>query len=68
VAFGDGVAALEAVFAATHTGDFASIPATGASVRVPYCVVYELVDEKITALHAYFPIMALAQQLRPGSP
>jgi steroid delta-isomerase-like uncharacterized protein len=67
VAFADGVAALEAVFAATHIGEFAGIPATGTAVRLPYTVFYELVDEKITALRAYFPVLALVQQLQTAN-
>jgi steroid delta-isomerase-like uncharacterized protein len=65
---GDGVAALEAVFVGTHAGDFAGIPATGRQVRLPYAVVYDLADGTITALHAYFPIQALVNQLRTAAP
>ena len=43
---GDGQAALEADFVATHTGEFLGIPATGKSVQVPYCVVYDLQQER----------------------
>ncbi len=60
---GDGVALLEAVFVATHSGDFAGIPATNADVRLPYCVGYDIVGDKITALRAYFPITSLHSQL-----
>jgi|BarGraNGADG00312_2_1021985.scaffolds.fasta_scaffold20637_3 steroid delta-isomerase-like uncharacterized protein len=67
VTFADGLAGLEAVFAATHTGDFAGIPPTGRQVRLPYAVVYDVANEKITALRAYFPILALVQQLRSGT-
>src|SRR4051794_32021467 len=63
VAYADGSAGLEAVFAATHSDEFAGIPATGKQVRLPYSVFYEVADERITALHAYFPITALLQQL-----
>jgi len=42
VTFADGLAGLEAVFAATHTGDFAGIPPTGRQVRLPYAVVYDV--------------------------
>jgi hypothetical protein len=37
----DGQAALEADFVGTHTGEFLGMPATGKSVQVPYCVVYD---------------------------
>ena len=47
---GEGKAAGEFVFVGTHTGEFAGIPATGRSVRVPYTVFYDLADGKITAL------------------
>lgn len=67
VTFADGLAGLEAVFAATHTGDFAGIPPTGRQVRLPYAVVYDVANEKITALRAYFPILALVQQLRSAT-
>ncbi len=69
VTFTNGVAGLEAVFAATHTGEFAGIPPTGMQVRLPYACVYDVVNEKITALRAYFPILALIQQLQsaPGA-
>jgi steroid delta-isomerase-like uncharacterized protein len=61
---GDGQAALEADFVGTHTGEFLGIPATGKSVQVPYCVVYDLEDERITALRAYIPLDLFTQQLK----
>jgi steroid delta-isomerase-like uncharacterized protein len=60
---GDGQTALEADFVGTHTGEFLGIPATGKSVQVPYCVVYDLRDDKITALRAYIPMDLFTQQL-----
>jgi steroid delta-isomerase-like uncharacterized protein len=60
---GDGQAALEADLVGTHTGEFLGIPATGKSVQVPYCVVYDLRDDKIAALRAYIPMDLFAQQL-----
>jgi steroid delta-isomerase-like uncharacterized protein len=65
--FNDGSAALEAVFIGTHTAEFAGVPATGAEVRLPYAVCYDLSDGKIEALRAYFPIGALVQQLRAAA-
>jgi steroid delta-isomerase-like uncharacterized protein len=59
----DGVAGLEAVFVATHTAEFAGVPATGAAVRLPYSMFYDVSGGKIVALRAYFPITALLQQL-----
>jgi len=59
----DGKAAIEADFAGTHTGAFASIPATGRDVRVPYSVLYNLRGDQISALRIYFPMSLLIQQL-----
>jgi steroid delta-isomerase-like uncharacterized protein len=63
----DGVAAIEAVFAGTHTAEFAGIPATGATVRLPYAVSYDITAGKIQALRAYFPVLALIQQLKDAA-
>ena len=63
----DGVAAIEAVFAGTHTAEFAGIPATGATVRLPYAVSYDVTAGKIQALRAYFPVLALIQQLKDAA-
>jgi predicted ester cyclase len=60
---GEGQAALEAVFVATHTGEFAGIAPTGKEVRLPYSVFYELENGKITALRLYFPIDLIVKQL-----
>jgi steroid delta-isomerase-like uncharacterized protein len=60
---GDGQAALEADFVGTHTGEFLGIPPTGKSVQVPYCVIYDLRDDKLAALRAYIPMDMFAQQL-----
>ncbi len=59
----DGKAAIEADFAGTHTGEFAGIPATGRTVRVPYSVVYDLSGDQISALRIYFPMSLLMDQL-----
>lgn len=61
--FSDGVAGLEAVFVGTHTAEFAGVAATGAAVRLPYSVFYDVDGGAIIALRAYFPITALVQQL-----
>jgi steroid delta-isomerase-like uncharacterized protein len=61
---GDGHAALEADFVGIHSGEFLGMPATGRSVQVPYCVVYDLREDKIAALRAYIPMELFAQQLR----
>ena len=59
----DRKAAIEADFAGTHTGEFAGVRATGRTVRVPYSVVYDLRDDKITRLRMYFPVSLLVEQL-----
>jgi predicted ester cyclase len=63
VAYGDGIAILEAVFVGTHVGEFGDLPATGVEVRLPYCVGYTVADRKITELRAYLSLAALRQQL-----
>ena len=68
VTVADGVAALEAVFVGKHIAEFAGVPATGAEVRLPYSVSYDISGGKIDALRAYFPITALIQQLRDAAP
>ena len=65
---GDGTAAIEAVFVGTHVADFAGLPASGAEVRVPYAVVYEVEGDRITALRAYIPIAAMVAQIRSAAP
>ncbi len=63
----DGSAVLEAVFVGKQIAEFAGIPATGAEVRLPYTVVYDVTGEQITALRAYLSIAALIQQLRQSA-
>jgi predicted ester cyclase len=58
-----GKAAIEADFAGTHIAEFAGLQATGREVRVPYSVVYDLRDDKISALRIYFPMGLLMEQL-----
>ena len=65
--FADGVAGLEAVFIGTHTAEFAGVPATGAAVRLPYSMFYDISGGKIVALRSYFPITALLNQLREAA-
>ena len=62
----DDVAAVEAVFLGTHTGDFAGVSATGTKVRVPYTVFYYLADEGITELRVYWLMGGLIQQVEAG--
>jgi predicted ester cyclase len=44
---GDGVASLEGDFVGTHTGDFAGIAPTGASLQVPYAVFSAAATSKL---------------------
>jgi steroid delta-isomerase-like uncharacterized protein len=60
----EDAALLEADFVGTHTGEFAGIPATGAMVRIPYCVAYDLSGGKVVALRGYLPVAAMINQLR----
>jgi steroid delta-isomerase-like uncharacterized protein len=59
----EGQAALELEFIGTHTGDFLGLAATGRPVSVPYCVVYDVPGERITALRVYMPMEMFSQQL-----
>ena len=61
---GDGLVGLEAVFIATHTAEFAGVPATGREVRLPYAIFYDVADGAITALRSHFPVGELVRQLR----
>lgn len=67
VAITDGLAALEADFVGVHTGEFAGIAATGAAVRVPYCVFYDIGEDGITALRAYMPVRQLIAELEAAA-
>jgi predicted ester cyclase len=60
---GDGITLLEADFVGRHIGEIGGIAPTGRDVKVPYCVVYDIQGERISALRAYFPIASLLQQL-----
>lgn len=60
----DGYAFVEADFVGTHIGDFAGIAPTGAAVRVPYSVAYDVVDAGISALRAYMPVGVLIAQVQ----
>jgi predicted ester cyclase len=67
VAITDGLAALEADFVGVHTGEFAGIAPTGAAVRVPYCVFYDMDEDGITALRAYMPVRQLIAELEAAA-
>jgi len=60
---GDAGAILEADFVGTHTGEFGGVAPTGATLRVPYCVAYDVAADRITALRGYLPIRAMVAAL-----
>ena len=59
----DGKAVLEADFVGKHIAEFAGVPATGKTVRVPLCVSYDVVDGKITRGRVYFEVPAFLKQV-----
>ena len=60
---GEQQAVLEAHFVGKHIGEFAGIAATGRSVRVPLCVVYDLEGDRITRGRVYMEMPVLMRQL-----
>lgn len=60
-------AVIEGEFVGTHIGEFAGIAATGRSVRVPLCVIYDLSGGKITQGRVYLDPGMLARQLGAGT-
>ena len=67
MAVADGIACLEADFVGKHVAEFAGVPATGADVRMPYAVFYDVEGGSITALRAYFPVTALVKTLQEAA-
>lgn len=61
--FGDANAMIEGVFVGKHVGEFAGVPATGKQVRVPMCVVYDLMSDRIKRGRVYFEMPVLMAQL-----
>jgi len=59
----DEIAVFEGDFVGEHIGEFAGIPATNKSVRVPLCVVYNLGNDEIKRGRIYFEMPVLVQQL-----
>jgi steroid delta-isomerase-like uncharacterized protein len=64
--YADKQAVLESDFIGKHIGEFAGIPATGKSVRVPLCVVYDQENDRIKRGRVYFEIPVLMAQLGVG--
>jgi predicted ester cyclase len=67
VVIADGLVALEADFVGVHTREFAGIAPTGAAVRVPYCVLYDVGEDGITALRAYMPVRQMVAELEAAA-
>jgi steroid delta-isomerase-like uncharacterized protein len=59
----DGIAVFEGDFVGEHIGEFAGIPATNKSVRVPLCMVNDLENDEIKRGRIYFEMPILVQQL-----
>jgi ketosteroid isomerase-like protein len=62
----DSHAFLEADFVGIHIGALGDVAPTGARVRVPYCVVYDLTEEGISSLRFYMPSAVLMAQVLGG--
>jgi predicted ester cyclase len=60
---GENQAVLEADFVGRHIGEFAGIAATGRSVRVPLCVVYDLEGDRIKRARVYLEMPVLMRQI-----
>lgn len=56
-------AVLEATFVGRHIGEFADIPATGKTVRVPLCVVYDIDGGQIVSGRVYIEMPVMMAQL-----
>lgn len=59
----DSQAVLEGDFVGRHIGEFAGVPATGKTVRVPLCVVYDLEGGMIKRGRVYFEVPAFLKQV-----
>ncbi|HYX83638.1 MAG TPA: ester cyclase [Gaiellales bacterium] len=67
VAETDDVIVVEGVFTGTHTGTLAGaageIPATGRSLRLPFCDIFQARDGRLVEHHVYYDQMAMLTQL-----
>ncbi len=57
-------AAVEAAFIGKHVAEFNGVPASGASVNVPYMVQYDLGEGRINALRVYLSMDELMRQIK----
>lgn len=65
----EGSAAVEILFAGTHTGEFGGIAATDAQVSVPYVAMYSFEDGLISEIRLYGLVYGLMSQLEsPATP
>ncbi len=61
--YGEDNAVGEWDFVGKHIGEFAGVPPTGKSVRVPLCVAYDLENDKIKRGRVYFEIPIFLEQI-----
>jgi hypothetical protein len=57
-----GDAVLEATFVGVHRGEFAGVPPTGRTVRVPLVVLYRVVEGRIAAGRVHFDVASFRAQ------
>lgn len=62
---GEGTAIGEWTFVGRHIGEFAGVPATGKTVRVPLAVAYDLAGGQVRRARIYFEIPAFLAQVSP---
>lgn len=60
---GDGWAVLTSTLVGRHVGRLAGVEPTGASVRVPMCVVYRVADGAIRSVDVYFMLNVALEQI-----
>ncbi len=62
-----GKVALELTWHGTHTGPMQTpdgeIPATGNSIEIRACALFEVEDDKVKSIRQYFDMMTMMQQL-----
>lgn len=61
--FGENSAIWEGIIVGKHIGNYAGVPATGKTIRVPICVVYEVENGQIDRARVYFEIPVFYQQV-----
>ncbi|HEV8612213.1 MAG TPA: ester cyclase [Gemmatimonadales bacterium] len=59
----DQQAVFEADFVGKHIGEFAGVPASGKTVQVPLCVVYDLEQDRIKRGRIYWEVPAFLKQV-----